>query len=57
MGDFANLFKILRQPPDDVPGLVVVEKAERQLLYMIERRTTHVSFDIDAEHMAPSSCV
>ncbi|MBB4166516.1 hypothetical protein FHX09_000331 [Rhizobium sp. BK538] len=52
VSDFANLFEILRQPPDDMSGLLVVEIAERQLLQMIERRAAHVCLDIDAKHMA-----
>ncbi|MNT31374.1 hypothetical protein D3C72_1672070 [compost metagenome] len=53
MGHLADLFEILRQPPDQMAGLLVVEITEGQLLQMVKGQTPHVGLDIDAEHVSP----
>ena len=38
---------------DQVTGLVVVKKAKREFLNMVERPAAHLGLDVDAKHMAP----
>ena len=53
VGHLADLLEILRQPGDEMPGLLVVEEAEGQFLQMIEGLAAHLGLDVDAEHVAP----
>ena len=53
VGDFADLFEILGEAADEVPGLLVVEEAEGQFLQVVERLTAHLRLDVDAEHVTP----
>ncbi len=53
MRDLADFFQILGYPCDQMPGLLVVEEAERQLLQMIEDPASHFGLDRDPEHMPP----
>lgn len=53
MRNLADLFQILGQPADQMPGLLVVIVAEGELLQMVEGGPAHIGLDIDAEHMSP----
>ena len=53
MGDFANVLQIVGDARDQVAGLVVVEKTERELLNMAKEFAAHIGFNVDAEHVAP----
>ena len=53
VGDLADLLQILRHPRDEVPGLLVVVEAERELLQVVEALAAHLGLDIDPEHVAP----
>ena len=50
---FADLFEVLGDPRHEVPGLLLVIEAERELLQVIEALAAHLGLDVDPEPMAP----
>ena len=52
VGYLADVFEVLGHMGDEVPGLVIVEEAEAELLQMVEHLPAHIGLDADAQHVA-----
>ena len=53
MGHLADHVQIAGDAGDEMAGLLVVKKAERQLLDMIKKLAPHVGLNVDTEHVTP----
>ena len=53
MRDLADIDQVGGQAADQVPGFLIVEEAERELLQVVEGAAAQLGLDIDAEYVAP----